>query len=395
MPDDPDERGMTERALRESEERFRVMANTVPLLEWIAGADGAVTWFNDRWYEFTGRTFDEMKGWGWLAVQHPDDVDRVADAVRGAVGKGKPWGDVFRLRSHAGDYRWFLAQAVPLTDEEGRVTEWLAALTDVTAQREAERERERVLEQERIAHARTIEAVRSRDHVLSVVSHDLRNPLGTITMAASFLLDTIPGEESRTTERRQLEVIKRAAGAMNRMIEDLLDVTRIESGRLSVERGPTEAKALLDETMALHRPHAEAARITLACEVPDDLPLMCADRHRMSQILSNLITNAIKFTPRGGTVTITAVADGGDILWRVSDTGSGIPAAELPHLFDRFWQARRSDRRGLGLGLAIVEGLVKAHGGGIHVASEPGRGTTVSFTIPDTSAGCGGPDTGR
>jgi len=390
MTDDLDGRAAADRALRESERRFRVMANTVPLLEWVATADGSVTWFNDRWYEFAGGTFDQMKGWGWLVVLHPEDLDRVAGAIRSASAAGTPWDDLFRLRSHSGEYRWFLVRAVPRIADDGRVIEWLVALTDVTAQREAEHERERALEQERLAHRKTREAVRSRDHVLSIVSHDLRNPLGTITMAASFLLDTIPAEDSRATARRQLEVIQRAARSMNRMIEDLLDVTRIESGQLSVERAPTEVQSVLDETVALHRPLAEAARVALECRAPGDLPLMCADRQRVSQILSNLIANAIKFTPRGGSVTVSAAAEPGGILWRVSDTGQGISADQLPHLFDRFWQAARSDRRGLGLGLAIVEGLVRAHGGGIHVASEPGLGTTVSFTIPDTSAGCRG-----
>ena len=387
---EPPEPGTTERALRESEQRFRVMANTVPLLEWIADADGRVTWFNDRWYEFTGGTFDEMKEWGWLAAHQPDEVDRVADTIRAAYAKGEPWQTVLQLRSREGDYHWFLARAVPVIGDDGRIAEWFAALTDVTEQRDAARERERLLEKERIAHAKALEAVRSRDQVLSIVSHDLRNPIGTITMAASFLLEIVPDEEGRATERRQLEVIRRAAGTMNRMIGDLLDVTRIESGRLSVERAPTDVNVVLDEAMGLHRPLAEAAKVSLESEAAEGLPRMCADRYRLAQILSNLIGNAIKFTPRDGRVTVSVVREPGGILWRVSDTGQGIPADELPHLFDRFWQAKRTDRRGLGLGLVIVEGLVKAHGGGIHVASEPGRGTTVSFTIPDTSAGCEG-----
>jgi PAS domain S-box-containing protein len=379
-----------EQALRESEQRFRVMANTVPLLEWIADADGSVTWCNARWYEFTGCSFDELKGWGWLRTHHPDDADRVAGTLRRDFAQGEPWTDHYRLRAHDGAYHWFLARAVPLVHDDGRVTQWFAALTDVTEQREAARERERLLEHERLAHAMAIEAVRSRDQVLSIVSHDLRNPLGTITMSASLLLDLIPDEEARRTERRQLEIIRRAAGTMNRMIEDLLDVTRIESVRLAVERAPTDVASVVDEALAQHRPLAEAARVALECHVPDDLPRMCADPHRLLQILSNLLGNAIKFTPRSGTVTIAVAAEPGGVLWQVSDTGLGIPAEQLPHLFDRFWQARRGDRRGLGLGLAIVEGLIKAHRGGIHVASELGRGTTVSFTIPDISSGCEG-----
>jgi signal transduction histidine kinase len=265
---------------------------------------------------------------------------------------------------------------------------WFGALPDVTDRRAAERERERLLDQERSAHAEAVEAVRARDHVLSIVSHDLRNPLGTITMSASLLLDLVPDVEERRAERRQLEIIARAAANMNRMIQDLLDATRIEAGRLTIDRAPTDAKTVLDETMALQRPLADAAGIALECRLAEELPLMCADAQRVGQILGNLVGNALKFTTRGGTITISAEAADRAVLWRVSDTGKGIPADQLPHLFDRFWQSRRGDRRGLGLGLSIVDGLVKAHGGRIDVASETGKGTTVGFTIPDVSAGC-------
>ena len=389
MSNDLSEDPRTDRALHDSDHRFRVMANTVPLLEWAADAGGNFTWFNDRWYEYTGGTFDDMKGSGWQRAHHPDEVDRVVHGLQHAFAAGEPWDDLFRLRSRTGVYRWFLARAVPITGEEGSILQWFGALTDVTERREAERERERLLEQERIAHGEAVEAVRSRDHVLSIVSHDLRNPLGTITMAASLLLDLVPDAAERATERRQLEIIRRAARNMNRMIQDLLDVTRIESGRLTVDRAPTSVRSVLDETVALNRPLVESAGISLDGRVADELPCMCADPLRVGQILDNLISNAIKFTPRGGAITISVSAEAGGVLWRVSDTGKGVPADQLPHLFDRFWQANRSDRRGLGLGLSIVAGLVKAHGGGIHVASELGKGTAVSFTIPDVSTGCG------
>jgi PAS domain S-box-containing protein len=156
------ERG-TERELRESERLFRVMANTVPLLEWAADADGNFTWFNDRWYDYTGGTFDEMKGHGWRHAHHPDEVEHVVSGIERAFAEGAPWDDLFRLRSRTGAYRWFLARAVPVTDDEGRIVQWFGALTDVTERRVAERERERLLEQERTAHAEAVEAVRTRD----------------------------------------------------------------------------------------------------------------------------------------------------------------------------------------------------------------------------------------
>jgi signal transduction histidine kinase len=170
------------------------------------------------------------------------------------------------------------------------------------------------------------------------------------------------------------------------MIEDLLDITRIETGRLAVECSRVEVPTLLDEVETMMRPLAEGAGLRLECLAGDRLPTLYADRDRLVQVFSNLVGNAIKFTPEGGTVTLRAEGTGGAVCFQVADTGAGIPAEHLPRLFDRFWQARRTDRRGLGLGLPIVKGIVEAHGGHVEVASTPGAGTTFSFTLPAARA---------
>ena len=239
-----------------------------------------------------------------------------------------------------------------------------------------------VMEEERRARGEAEQAVRTRDEVLSVVSHDLRNPLHTIGMSASFLLDVLPGGDGDAMVRKQLAIIKRAIDTMNRMITDLLDITRIESGRLAVECSEVEVRSLLDEVETMMRPLAEGAGLRLECRAEGPLATLYADRDRLMQVFSNLVGNAIKFTPEGGSVTLRAARDGEGVAFQVSDTGAGIPADHLPRLFDRFWQARRTDRRGLGLGLPIVKGLVEAHGGRISVASEPGAGSTFTFTLP-------------
>jgi signal transduction histidine kinase len=239
----------------------------------------------------------------------------------------------------------------------------------------------RLARREQRARAAAEAAVRSRDQVVSIVSHDLRNPLSNISVAASVLLGIRPGEECGTA-RPQLEIIKRGSDRMNRMIQDLLDIARIESGRLAIERAPIAVESLMDEVAATLRPDVERRGQRLDRRVTAGLPAVSADRDRLLQVFSNLVDNAVKFTPAGGTITVIAEGDHGAVRFCVSDTGIGIPAEQVPYLFDRFWQATRTDRRGIGLGLSIVKALVEAHGGRMAVESRPGQGTTFRFSVP-------------
>ncbi len=266
---------------------------------------------------------------------------------------------------------------------EGGVTVGaVIAFTDITERKQNEQERERLHEMERRARAEAETALRARDELLSAVSHDLRNPLGTIRLSADFLLRQLGTGDERASERRKVEVIGRASESMDHMIQDLLDVDRIDSGRLVLELAPTDPAAVVEETCALFRPHAERAGISLSCSASPELPQVLADAGGLQRILSNLLGNALKFTPEGGAVSVQASAAADGVSFAVTDTGRGIAAEELPRLFDRHWQASRTDRRGLGLGLAIVKGLIEAHGGAIHVESTPGRGSTFRVAIP-------------
>lgn len=229
------------------------------------------------------------------------------------------------------------------------------------------------------------EATRARDEVLAVVAHDLRNPLSTILMSCSVLLDGLPPLEANDTasaERRPLVLMRRAAERMQRLIQDLLDVKRIESGRLGVEPRAEVLGSVITEAVDMLRPLAESNGLGLYDEVPPNLPLALIDPPRIQQVLSNLVGNAIKFTPRGGRVAVRAEALADGVRLAVSDSGPGIAADQLPHIFGRFWQAKRTDRRGIGLGLAIAKGIVEAHGGRIWVESQLGKGSTFYFTVP-------------
>ena len=221
----------------------------------------------------------------------------------------------------------------------------------------------------------------ARDEVLSIVSHDLRNPLNTIVLSAGFLKESGEGMEA-AARARQLDIIRRQADQMTRMIQDLLDVSRIEAGRLAIEQSAAAASSLVHEAVESARGLAAERELTVEHDVPDDLPRVCADRQRVLQVFANLIGNAIKFTPAGGRITVRAGPHDGFVEFAIIDTGSGIPADALPHLFQRFYQVQRSQRGGAGLGLSIAKGIVEAHGGRIAVESEPGRGSTFRFTLP-------------
>jgi signal transduction histidine kinase len=232
------------------------------------------------------------------------------------------------------------------------------------------------------------QAGRAREAMVSVVSHDLKNPISTIQMAVSFLLDeVVPSDQAHDVERRQLQAVRRATSRMYRLIHDLLDVTAIEAGKFRVECCPEAVAPVVNEALESLQALAEAKRIELAAEAPRELPPVVADRDRLLQVFSNLGGNAIKFTPDGGRVTIRVSRARDAVEFSVVDTGPGIAAADLPRVFDRFWQATKTARSGTGLGLAIAKGIVEAHGGRIGVTSVPGQGSTFCFSIPAAASG--------
>jgi signal transduction histidine kinase/CheY-like chemotaxis protein len=222
-------------------------------------------------------------------------------------------------------------------------------------------------------------ATEAREHTLAVVAHDLRNPLTAIRMDAE-MLRSILGPGLGDFERSSLVRIDDVATRMDGLIQDLLDVSRMERGGPALELAAHDAGELLAEAADTLRPLAAAHGLRLevrGCPAP-----VHADGARVVQVVSNLVGNAVKFTPEGGAVTLSCEPDGEEVRFAVADTGSGIEPEQLPHIFGAFWQARHADRRGLGLGLSIARGFVEAHGGRIWVESEPGRGTTFFFTLP-------------
>ncbi|MDP9361525.1 MAG: HAMP domain-containing histidine kinase [Acidobacteriota bacterium] len=232
------------------------------------------------------------------------------------------------------------------------------------------------------------QAVSAREEVLAIVSHDLRNPLHAVMLAASLLQTSA---KIAPEDREELEIIDISAKRMQRLIEDLLDVTRLEGGKqLPIEPAPLDVESLFGETYELFKSQAATSAITLQYHVGDGVAAVYADRHRVLQVLSNLIGNAMKFTPPGGMITYRAEPHDATVQITVADTGPGIPKENLGDIFNPYWQAKRTARLGAGLGLPIAKGIVESHGGRVWVESESGAGTKFHFTLPVAQAAEGG-----
>lgn len=314
--------------------------------------------------EARGRSVHELvHGFDDNGSDHSEAECPIVEAVRLGVVEAARDDEARHRRGRRFPIRWALRPLIDGREVRGAVL----TLADMTQVREAERALR--------------EAVHAREQTMAVVSHDLRNPLGSVSAAAELLLD-VPLPEDR--QRQQLDVIRRAAERMNRLIQDLLDVARIEAGGLSVRPRPTPVRPLVIEGADLALPRLRERGLQLDVEVDVDIPEVLADQDRVLQVLSNLLGNAARHTARGGRIGLGAVCEDGadEVVLRVSDTGSGIPEDQRAHLFDRFWRPAESDRDGgAGLGLAIAKGIVEAHGGRIWLESEVEKGTTFYFTL--------------
>ncbi|MBK7828693.1 PAS domain-containing sensor histidine kinase [Nannocystis sp.] len=360
------------------------LIDTIPQIAWLAGADGRVTFFNARWTEYVGGLGDAAAREDWAVLLHPDDRAPAREAYSDALAAGRAFELEFRLRRRDGSYRWHLARGVPARAADGRVTSWSGTATDIEDARRAVSERATLLAREQAARAEAEAANRLKDEFLATLSHELRTPLSAILGWATMLRG---GKQSDAEAvARGAEVIERNARALRRIIEDILDMSRIVRGELRIDTEPVDLHALAGEVIETVRPSAEARSIALGCSAGPGPFHLLGDPARLRQVLWNLLGNAIKFTPADGEVVLRLDRVGDELELSVRDTGCGIEPEFLPHVFERFRQADSSTTRvhgGLGLGLAIVCYLVQMHGGSAHASSEgPGRGATFRVRIP-------------
>lgn len=370
-------RRQAEAKLRESEARMRALIDASPLGIDIMDLAGHPVFFNPKCEELHGVAFVEAREEGWSAAVHPEDRARVMSSWYQAAQAGEPWAETYRFLHPDGHVVWVSGRAAPMF-VDGRPVGYVGTLEDITALKQAEADRERLLMAERELRLQAERATRQRDETLAVVAHDLRNFIHTIVLSAACL--ERPGLSAEESTRR-VRVIKRSAAATEHLIRDLLEVSRIEAGTLAIERSPVDFAALLRAVVELMQPRAAELGITLDCAAADAAMTVTGDRNRLMQVLLNLLDNALKFTPAQGRVSLQARRVAGEVQISIADTGQGIAPDALPHIFERYWQVQRTSRAGAGLGLAIAKGIVEAHGGRIWAESAPGRGTTLRFTV--------------
>ncbi len=509
-------RRRAEEALRERQEEFRALADRLPQLVWMAEPDGSIDWFNRRWYDYTGTTPEQMRGWGWRDVHHPDHIERAEASYREAVASGEVWEDTFPLKGKDGRYRWFLSRAVPILDDEGQIERWFGTNTDITEQRRAEarvKEAERRLRfalqvarigswtldfeagtleadeglraifdlprgeapisaedfagrlhpedaggvqatldearrtegeydlefriltgagevrwaiargsverkpfgrglyalgitwdvTERKRHEQELaaakeaaeEANRAKSQFIANMSHELRTPLSAIIGYAELLEEELedlgePGE----AVRGDLGKIEGSARHLLTLINGVLDLSKVEAGKMEVHLETFDLRALVQEVSDTVESLMAKNGNRLALEVPESLGEMHSDPVKLRQCLFNLLSNAAKFT-EDGEVRLAIAREGGRVLFRVSDTGIGMTPEQQQRLFRRFAQADASTTRrfgGTGLGLALTRAFAAMLGGEIAVESEEGRGTTFTLTLPDDARGAPMPE---
>ena len=375
-------------ALRASERRFRTMADSISQLAWMTGPDGSIDWYNRRWYEYTGTTLAEMQGWGWKAVQHPDHVERVVERVSAAFAEGAIWEDTFPLRGKDGTYRWFLSRAVPIRDvpdaddPRGQILGWFGTNTDITELREGE---------EKLAAARdeAEEANRAKSTFIANMSHELRTPLSAIIGYSEMLQEEIADGGDAATLAVDMRKIETNARHLLGLINDVLDLSKIESGKMETFVETIEVEGVVNDVASTVQGLVARNANSLVLRLEPGLGTMRTDVTKLRQILLNLLSNASKFT-ESGSIILSAMRVPGErgddwMVFRVADNGIGMDEEQLGRLFQRFSQADASTTRkygGTGLGLSISKAFGMMLGGDLSVESAPGEGTTFTVFLP-------------
>ena len=383
-----------------SDEQYRLIVQSIKdYAVFMLDPDGHILSWNEGARLIKGYTAQEVLGHSF-EIFYP--AEAVADGfpkmeLKEAARVGRFEDEGWRIRKDGSRF-WANVVITAVRDLRGNLLGFAKVTRDLTSRKEAE-EQARMLAAEQAAHAEalaqneelqrlTVElesaletaerSTRVRDDVLAVVAHDLRNPVHTI-LGAAGVVEVIPSGEDHD---RHVQLIERAARRMERLISDLLDVASIESGTLRLRSAPVDLTALISDVLELTESQARERKIDIHREIEREVPVVMGDHDRLAQALSNLLSNAVKFTPEGGNIRVRITRSGNEALVSVADTGVGISPNDLPHVFDRFWRARDTTTKGVGLGLSIAYGIIEAHGGRLWADSELGVGTTMTLALP-------------
>jgi two-component system, chemotaxis family, CheB/CheR fusion protein len=352
-------------ALELSNRNFSQLAELVPQFVWTADAKGGFDYFNQRWYDYTGMRLEDGKGDGWVASVHPDDRERVTEGWAKSVATGEPFEIEYRLRGADGAYKWFLRRAVPLK-ENGKVVKWFGTSTNIDRQKQA---------QELLR-----EADRQKNDFIAMLAHELRNPLAPI-LNASYLLGRKAAQDAEL--HRVQEIIRRQVQHMRKLLDDLLDVARITRDKIKLEKEPVDLRDVVRTAVETSQPMLDAKHHTLKLDTKREALFVEGDQTRLAQIVVNILNNAAKFTPEGGTINLGLGRFGDQAVITVRDNGVGMTPEMLQRAFELFAQADHSlDRAqgGLGIGLSLVRRIVQLHNGTVEAFS-PGLGHGSEFVV--------------
>lgn len=353
------EQVLARKRTEENESRFRTMVDNFHNLAWMAEPDGYIFWYNKRWYEYTGTNLEEMQGWGWEKVHHPDHIHRVVSFVVDAWKLGESFEMEFPLRRFDGVYKWFLTRVYPIKDEDGNIIRWIGTNTDIDEQKNA---------------------LNQKDEFIGIASHELKTPL-TSVKGSLQIIEQLFKDNNYSQMEKFIHKADHHVNKLTGLINDLLDVSKFHSGKLEFNISEFSVKDLIRDSLEQVIYQNKHHKIIVKCE---EALTISGDKVRLEQVLVNLLTNAIKYSPKADEIILGCEVSGTFVRFSVRDKGIGIPEDKLEYLFERFYRIQETAPhfQGMGLGLYISKQIIERHAGRIWAESKKGEGSAFHFEIP-------------